>query len=135
IVRKDPNVDSVMSSIGAGNGSPALNLGRLTIILKPREQRKSAEEVARALRPELQSVMGMRVFIQNPPVIRVGGQITKSPYQYVIQSASTAELYHWEPLIEAKMKSLPEITDVTSDLQIAQLKANVQIDREKASAL
>ncbi|HXC39488.1 MAG TPA: efflux RND transporter permease subunit, partial [Burkholderiales bacterium] len=135
IVRKDPNVDSVMSSIGAGNGSPALNLGRLTIILKPREQRKSAEEVARALRPELQSVMGMRVFIQNPPVIRVGGQITKSPYQYVIQSASTAELYHWEPLIEAKMKSLPELTDVTSDLQIAQLKANVQIDREKASAL
>jgi len=135
IVRKDPNVDSVMSSIGAGNGSPALNLGRLTIILKPREQRKSAEEVARALRPKLQSVMGMRVFIQNPPVIRVGGQITKSPYQYVIQSASTAELYHWEPLIEAKMKSLPELTDVTSDLQIAQLKANVQIDREKASAL
>ncbi len=135
IVRKDPSVDSVMSSIGAGNGSPALNLGRLTIILKPRDQRKSAEDVARALRPKLQAVMGMRVFIQNPPVIRVGGQITKSPYQYVIQSASTAELYHWEPLIEAKMKSLPELTDVTSDLQIAQLKANVQIDREKASAL
>jgi HAE1 family hydrophobic/amphiphilic exporter-1 len=135
IVAKDPNVDSVMSSIGAGNGSPALNLGRLTITLKPRNQRKPAEDVARGLRPKLQSVMGMRVFIQNPPVIRVGGQITKSPYQYVIQGASTAELYQWEPRIEAKMRSLPELADVTSDLQIAQLQANVQIDREKASAL
>ena len=135
IVRQDPNVQSVMSSIGAGNGSPALNLGRLTIVLKPRAQRLSADEVARELRPKLQRVMGMRVFIQNTPAIRVGGQLTKSPYQFVIQGASTAELYHWIPLIDAKMKALPELQDVTSDLQISQLKANVQIDREKASAL
>src|SRR5205823_8464301 len=62
-------------------------------------------------------------------------QLTKSPYQYVMRSANVEELYHWAPLIEDKLRSLPGLVDVTSDLQITQPQVTVQIDREKASAL
>src|SRR3989454_4691514 len=80
-------------------------------------------------------MMGLKVFIQNVPAIRIGGQLTKSPYQYVVQGASTEELYHWVPIIEEKLKTLPGLLDVSSDLQIARPQVNVEIDREKASAL
>src|SRR5205814_3325553 len=72
---------------------------------------------------------------QNVPAIRIGGQLTKSPYQYVVQGASTEELYHWVPIIEEKLKTLPGLLDISSDLQIARPQVNVEIDREKASEL
>jgi len=75
------------------------------------------------------------VFVQNIPAIRIGGQITKSPYQYVVRSASVDELYHWAPLIEQKLGSLPGLVDVSSDLQITRPEVMVEIEREKASAL
>src|SRR3989475_9140345 len=80
-------------------------------------------------------MMGLKVFIQNVPAIRIGGQLAKSPYQYVVQGASTEELYHWVRIIEEKLKTLPGLLDVSSDLQIARPQVHVQIDREKASAL
>src|SRR5258707_10460865 len=101
----------------------------------PISQRKSADEVVRGLRPKLANIMGVKVFIQNVPAIRIGGQLTKSQYQYVVQGASTEELYHWVPIIEDKLKTLPGLLDVASDLQIARPQVNVEIDREKASAL
>jgi len=135
ILRADPNIEAVTGFMGATSFNPSLNVGRATMTLKPRAQRKSADEVVRGLRPNLSNMMGLKVFIQNVPAIRIGGQLTKSPYQYVVQGASTEELYHWVPIIEEKLKTLPGLLDVSSDLQIARPQVNVEIDREKASAL
>ena len=90
---------------------------------------------SRALRPKLQNVVGAKITVQNIPAIRIGGQLTKSPYQYVLQGANTEQLYRWVPLIEDKLKTLPELIDVTSDLQITRPQVTVEIDREKASAV
>src|SRR5258706_120946 len=135
ILRADPNIEAVTGFLGATSFNPSLNVGRATMTLKPRSQRRSADEVVRSLRPKLANMMGIKVFIQNVPAIRIGGQLTKSQYQYVVQGASTEELYHWVPIIEEKLKTLPGLLDVASDLQIARPQVNVEIDREKASAL
>ena len=135
IVRADPNVEAAMGFIGSTSFNPGLNIARLTITLKPRDQRKPVEEVLRGLRPKVANLMGIKVFLQNIPTIRIGGQLTKSPYQYVVQDTSTDELYHWVPIIEAKMKTLPGLVDVASDLQITRPEVTVEIDRERASSL
>jgi len=135
IIRRDPNVEALMSFVGATGFSPSLNVGRITITLKPFRERKRADDVVRDLRPKLAGVLGAKVFLQNVPAIRIGGQLTKSPYQYVVRGASTNELYGWAPVIEQKLRSLPGLVDVTSDLQITRPEVTVEIDRERASAL
>ena len=135
IIRSDPNVEAVMSFIGTSGFNSALNIGRITITLKPRNQRKSADEILRDLRPKINRVLGIKAFVQNVPAIRIGGRLTKSAYQYVLQGANTEELYHWVPIIEEKLKTLPSLIDVGSDLQITRPEVTVEIDREKASAL
>jgi hydrophobic/amphiphilic exporter-1 (mainly G- bacteria), HAE1 family len=135
IARQDPNVEVAMSFVGATGFSPSLNRGRMTITLKPFKQRKPADQVVRELRPKLAQVMGAKVFLQNVPAIRIGGQLTQSPYQYVMRSANIDELYHWAPLIEQKLRSLPGLVDISSDLQITRPEVTVEIEREKASAL
>ena len=135
IINADPNVEASMGFIGASPFNPSLNVGRATIALKPFGKRKPADEVVRGLRPKLQSVVGVKVFVQNVPVIRIGGSLTKSPYQYVLQGASTEQLYRWAPMIEAKLRTLPELVDVTTDLQITRPQVTVEIDREKASSV
>jgi HAE1 family hydrophobic/amphiphilic exporter-1 len=135
IIAEDPNVEAAMSFVGATGFSPSINIGRITITLKPFKERKPADEVVRGLRPKLANVLGAKVFIQNVPAIRIGGSLTKSPYQYVMRSASIDELYHWAPLIEQKLRSLPGLIDVTSDLQITRPQVTVEIDREKSAAL
>jgi len=135
IIRNDPNVDVAMSFVGASGQSPSLNRGRITITLKPFKERKPADQVVRELRPKLANVMGAKVFLQNVPAIRIGGQLTQSPYQYVMRSANIEELYQWAPVIEQKLKTLPELVDISSDLQITRPEVTVEIEREKASAL
>ncbi len=135
IIRNDPNVDAAMSFVGASGQSPSLNRGRITITLKPFKERKPADQVVRELRPKLANVMGAKVFLQNVPAIRIGGQLTQSPYQYVMRSANIEELYSWAPVIEQKLKTLPGLVDISSDLQITRPEVTVQIAREKASAL
>jgi HAE1 family hydrophobic/amphiphilic exporter-1 len=135
IIGADPNVDAAMSFVGASGSSASLNVGRITITLKPFGQRKPADQVVRELRPKVANILGAKVFIQNVPAIRIGGNLTKSPYQYVVRSANSDELYHWAPLIEQKLRTLPGVIDVTSDLQITRPEVTVEIQREKASAL
>jgi len=135
IIGKDPNVDAAMSFVGATGFSPSLNRGRITITLKPFKQRKPADQVVRELRPKLANVLGAKVFLQNVPAIRIGGQLTQSPYQYVMRSANIEELYQWAPIIEQKLRSLPGLVEVSSDLQITRPEVTVEIEREKASAL
>jgi hydrophobic/amphiphilic exporter-1 (mainly G- bacteria), HAE1 family len=134
IVAQDPNVDSFSSSVGGNAGS--LNQGRLFMRLKPRSQRRlNVDEVIQELRPKLASIPGINVYLQNPPPIRIGGQLTKSLYQLTLQSPDTQELYKYAPLLQAKMSELPGFQDVTSDLQIQNPQVNVEIDRDKAQAL
>jgi HAE1 family hydrophobic/amphiphilic exporter-1 len=133
VVRQDPNIEATMSFIGAGNNN-ATNTGRITIALKPYGKRLPADDVVKGLRPKLARVVGIKSFVQNVPTIRIGS-LTKSPYQYVIQGPNTEQLYEWAPRIEQKLRSLPGIIDVSSDLQIARPQVNVEIDREKAAAL
>ena len=136
IIRKDPNVHAFSSTAGAGGPSPTGNIGRLMITLKPRSERElNADEVIQELRPKLARVPGIQVFLQNPPPIRIGGQMTKSQYQISLQSPEAKELYEYTPILEAKIRELPGVQDVTSDLQIKNPQVNVEIDRDKASAL
>ncbi len=134
IVRQDPNVEAQMSFVGASSFNPAMNSGRIIIALKPYGKRKPADQVVRELRPKLAKAVGLKTFPQNVPTIRIG-VLTKSPYQYVIQGANADLLYQWAPRIEQKLRGLPGIVDVSSDLQIARPQVNVEIDREKAAAV
>jgi len=136
IVRQDPNVRSFSATAGAGGPSPTSNLGRIFITLKPRSERKlNADEVIQELRPKLEKISGIRVFLQNPPPIRLEGQLTKAQYQFTLQGTEFKELYEYAPKLEAKMREIPGLQDVTSDLQIKSPQVNVEIDRDKASAL
>jgi HAE1 family hydrophobic/amphiphilic exporter-1 len=136
IVSKDPNVESFMSSVGAGGPNATGNAGRVYMRLKPRSERKlSADEVIQELRPKLAAIPGINVYLQNPPTIRLGGSLSKSLYQFTLQDADIKELYEWAPKMEARMKQSPGLQDVTSDLQITSPQVVVDIDRDKALAL
>jgi HAE1 family hydrophobic/amphiphilic exporter-1 len=136
IVSEDPNIAAFMSAVGASGASVANNTGRMFMRLKPRSERKlSADEIIQELRPKVSQVPGIMMFMQNLPSIRIGGQLTKSQYQFTLQSPDTGELYRSAMELEIKMKALPQVQDVTSDLQIKNPQINIDIDRDKASAL
>ncbi|WP_109006832.1 efflux RND transporter permease subunit [Nostoc commune] len=136
IAYRDPNVDSMNSSVGAGGPNASANAGRILIELKPRSQRHlSADEVVQELRPKLSVVPGIKVFLQNPPAINVGGQQTKAQYQFTLQSPNIQELYQYAPALEEKLRSLSDLQDVNSDLQIKNPQVKVDINRDQASAL
>jgi HAE1 family hydrophobic/amphiphilic exporter-1 len=137
IVSRDPNVESFMSSAGARAGSiTGSNSGVLFIRLKPRSERRlTVDQIIEELRPKLAEVPGIRVFMQNLPPIQIGGRLTKSQYQYTLQSTDIQELYTHAPLFAEKLRSLPGFQDVTTDLQLKNPQVNVEIDRDKAATL
>jgi HAE1 family hydrophobic/amphiphilic exporter-1 len=134
VLQKRPQIDSFMSSAGA-RGSSGSNSGNLMIRLKPKSQREvSADELIQQLRPSLNAIPGIRVFLQNPPTISIGGRLARGLYQFTMQSPDTDELYKYAVLMEEKIRDLPGFQDVTSDLRIKNPQINVEIDRDKASA-
>ncbi len=137
IVREDPNVEAFMSNAGSRPGGIAGgNTGTLFMVLKPRSERTlSADEVIQQLRPKLAQVPGIRVFLQNPPAISVGGRISKSQYQYTLQGSDVEELYRIAPQLAAKIQTLPGFLDITTDLQLRNPQVNIEINRDKASSL
>ena len=136
IVAKDPNVESYFSSVGIGGVGLTGNTGRIFMKLKPRQQRKlSADELIRDLRPKLTRVPGIRVSLQNPPVIRVGGRLSRSLYQFTLQSPDAPELYRSAAVLEERLRALPEFRDVGSDLQLKNPQLQVVLDRDKASTM
>jgi len=139
IARNDPNVEQFMSGcggMGGGGGIGGPNYGRMFLHLKPRAQRElSADQVMETLRPKFAAVPGMQVYLQNPPTIRIGGQLTKSLYQFTLQGPNIEELYRVAGEIEREMAALPSVRDVTTDLLLKKPQINVEIDRDKAAAL
>ncbi len=135
VVLRHPAVRSYFSAIGASPHNPAVNTGRLFIQLKPRHERPHVDEVIRELRPLLAGIPGITVYPQNMPPIRIGGTLTKSLYQFTLQGPDIQELYHYAGLLEARMKALPGLMDVNSDLLIKNPQVEVVIHRDKAAAL
>ncbi|MBS0514514.1 MAG: efflux RND transporter permease subunit [Proteobacteria bacterium] len=134
IIRHDPNIHGVMSFIGASYSSTTLNLGRMIVTLKPRSERGTPEDVIQELRPKLQNIPGMKVYLQNIPIIRIGGMMTKTQYQYTLQDTDAHELYAAVPKLVDELSKQREFQDVTSDLLIATPQVDVAIDRDAASA-
>ncbi len=133
IVAADTNVESFISSIGGGT----LNNGRMFMRLKDPSQRKlNANQIIQEMRPKFAQLVGMNVYLRNPPLIPVGGIQSKGLYQYSLQDTDTRELFQWTPVLMQRMAEHHEIfQDVSSDLQIASPQVNVDINRDKASAL
>ena len=133
IMAKNPNVEAVMSNVGGRDNS---NQGIVFATLKPRHERNQGpDEIIQELRPEFAKILGIRVFLQNPPPIRIGGNLSKSQYQFTLQGADTKDLYEWAPRLEAKLRALPGLQDVTSDLQLKNPQVKVGIDRDRAATL
>ena len=124
-----------MSSVGAGGPNVAGNTGRLFIRLIPRKKRPGVDEIIQQLRPNCPRSRASGSIPQNLPPIRIGGMLTKGLYQLTLQSPDTDELYKYGPLLQEKMRTLPGLVDVNSDLQIKNPQVNVLINRDKAATL
>ncbi|PYR31224.1 MAG: acriflavine resistance protein B, partial [Acidobacteria bacterium] len=138
VINQDPNVTGLVSTIGgsAANTLGGPNLGQIVVHLKPRgDRRELANDIIAKLRPQFAGLVGMRVYMQNPPTVRIGGQVSKSLYQYSLQSPDRDELYAAARGLTKALEDLPELEDLTSDLQVTSPQVNVQIDRDKAAAL
>jgi HAE1 family hydrophobic/amphiphilic exporter-1 len=136
IIAQDPNIRSFMSSVGAQGSRPTSNTGSLSMMLKPRSERKlSPDEIIQELRPKLAAVPGIKVYMQNPPVIRIGGQITAGQYQYTLQSTDLTELYQWTDTLLGKIRQIPGFIDVTSNLNNLSPVVALDVDRDKIATL
>ncbi|MBP7866070.1 MAG: efflux RND transporter permease subunit [Acidobacteria bacterium] len=136
VLLKDPNVDAFMCSVGSGGPNASGNTGRFFIRLKPRKERRlTAEQFVEAVRPALNRTPGIRAFLTIPPPITIGGRWARSQYQFTLQSPDTDDLYQVSAALEKRMKELPEIQDVTSDLQLRNPQVDIDLDRDLASSL
>jgi HAE1 family hydrophobic/amphiphilic exporter-1 len=137
-VSQDSNTDALMASVGgttASNlGGP--NYGELVIHLKPRSQRKlGVNDIIRELRPRLAAYAGVKSYLLNPPTIQIGGQVTKSLYQFSLQTPDKQLLYAETDKLAKEVERLPGVDDVTSDVAVTTPQVNVSIDRDKAAAM
>jgi HAE1 family hydrophobic/amphiphilic exporter-1 len=136
IVLKDPDVEAFMSSVGASGPRVGSNSGFLFIKLKPRSEREAnADQIIQRLRPQLGGIPGIRIFLQNPPPIRLESTSSKAQYQFVLQSPDSKELYATATAFETNLRALPLLQDVTSDLEIKNPQLNLTIDRDRAAAI
>jgi HAE1 family hydrophobic/amphiphilic exporter-1 len=136
IAAKDPNIATLMSVVGAGGARITANSGIMLFRLKPRAERKmNPDEIIQALRPKLGSIPGIKVSLQNPPPIRLGGQITAGQYQYTLQDTDLSELYQWTDTLLARLRKLPGFEDVTSNLNNKSPVMALEIDRDKLASL
>ena len=134
IVRADKAVDYVNSTIGAGGPNPTLNAGRMFIALKPKKERgESSTDVIQRLRRAANTVPGMAVYFQNVQNINITGRISKSEFQYTLQSSDTPLLYEVAPQMRDKIAKIEGLRDVTTDLYIKNPQMTIEVDREKAA--
>ncbi len=133
IIRKDPAVDYINSTVGAGGPNTLSNSGRMLVALKPRGERGSLQQVIQRLRREANVIPGIQIFFQPIQNINLGGRLNKSQYQYTLQSNDTDALYGAAPELRDKIAQLPGLLDVTTDLYIKNPQVTVEVDREKAA--
>ena len=132
VLMKDPSVNWVLSAVGGGGRT--MNQATLSIGLTPRSQRQQVDQVIQQLGPKLAAVPGVTTFLRNDPPIQIGGVRSKALYQFTLKGTDTKELYRLSEDFTNKMKALPGLADVSSDLQIRNPQIDVEIDRDAASS-
>ena len=136
VILQDPNVAAAMSSVGAGGSRATVNAGTIIMRLKPRSERKlNADQIIQELRPKLAQITGFKVYLQNPPAFRVGGQLSKASYQYTLQDLDLPTLYEGATRLQNALATAPGFQDVTSDLDLSTPTLSVKIDRDRAATL
>jgi HAE1 family hydrophobic/amphiphilic exporter-1 len=134
VIQADTNIAGFMSAVG-GSSRTVANQGRFFMGLKERGHRLGVDDIIEELRPKLSRVPGIIVYLQNPPAIQIGGRTSKSLYQFAMQGTDIQTLYPAAEKLEQAAKKSPLLQDVTSDLQLGNPQASVNIDRDRASAL
>ena len=136
IVRVDPDVESVASFIGSDGSNPTTSSGRMSITLKTRKERgSSASEVIARLQPKLRELDGIALYMQSVQDLQIDSRISRTQYQYTLEDADPLELATWAPQVVDKLKTLPMLEDVASDMQSSGLQMNLTIDRDTASRM
>jgi len=136
VVLQDPAVESLSSFIGVDGINSTLNSGRMLINLRPRAERRiSASDVIRRLQQKLGDVAGISLYMQPVQDLTIEDRVSRTQYQFSVEDANPAELSLWVPRLVDRLHQIPELVDVTSDLQDRGLQAYVEIDRDTASRL
>jgi hydrophobe/amphiphile efflux-1 (HAE1) family protein len=134
VLLSDPDIESIGSQTGSGGGASAPNTGRFFIVLKPRDQRQlSAAQIIDRLRPQLAKVQGVNLYLQAAQDITVGGRVSRAGFQYTLQSSSISELSTFSNTMLERMKALPQLADVSSDLLANAPQLKVTINRDQAA--
>ncbi|HEY6381861.1 MAG TPA: efflux RND transporter permease subunit [Pseudolabrys sp.] len=133
VVRADPAVAYVNSTVGTGGPNSVGNSGRMLVALKPRKERDSLQTILARLRQTANVVPGIAIYFQPIQNINLGGRLAKSQYQYTLQSNDTASLYRVAPEMREKVSRIPGLLDVTTDLYVTNPQITIEVDREKAA--
>jgi HAE1 family hydrophobic/amphiphilic exporter-1 len=134
VILKDPDVAAVATFTGTTGGANTANTGRGFIVLKPRDERElTSSQIIDRLRPQLAKVEGATLFLQPTQDITVGGRIARAGFQYTLQDSDFAELTEWSEKLLEKMRTLPELADVSSDLLANAPQLKITINRDQAS--
>jgi HAE1 family hydrophobic/amphiphilic exporter-1 len=133
VLKSDPAIDYINSTVGSGGPNSTANYGRLFIALKPQKTRDNATAVIGRLRQKARQIPGMQAYFQSIQNLNIGGRISKGQYQYVLQSGDTESLYRLAPEMRDKIEKIPGLLDVNTDLYIKNPQMTVDIDREKAA--
>jgi multidrug efflux pump len=136
VILKDPAVQSLSSFIGVDGTNITPNSGRIQINLKPIEERKvHATDIIRRLQPSLDNVEGITLYMQPVQDLTVEDRVSRTQFQYSLESPDSKELATWVPKLVEKLKTLPEVRDVASDQQETAAQIKLAIDRDTASRL
>ena len=137
-LRQDPAIESLVSNVG-GTASAALggnNYGQIVVHLKPRDHRTElVNQIIERIRPQISQFPGIKVYPQNPPVVRIGGLVSKSLYQYTLYSPDKPALYEAAAELTTELSKLKSLVDVTSDLMIKSPQVKIEVDRDKAASM
>ncbi len=136
VLLRDPTIGGFGSLVGSTTGAKTANTGAFFIVLKPREERElDASQIIDRLRPQLAKVVGANLYLQPAQDITVGGRIARAAFQYTLQDANIAELIEWSDKLLDKMRTLPELVDVGSDLLSSAPQLKVTINRDAGLAI
>ena len=134
-IAEDKHVARTIGFVGTGGPNGTLNNGRILVALKPQADRPLAQEVLEGLRPRLDGIPGLKVYLQNQPALRIGGFVSKSEFQYALLDADMNELIRWVPQLVDRLNHSGTVVDVNTNLILDNPKVQITIDRERASRM
>ena len=134
IILKDPDVEGFGSFTGSAGNAQSANTGRYFIVLKPRDARKfTSSQIIDRLRPQLAKIQAVNLFLQPTQDINVGARVARGSFQYTLQDTNIAELNEWSQKLLEKLRTVPQLADVTSDLLANGPRLQITINRDQAA--